>query len=299
MSSLNRTIIQFSPLLFPLLWSTGFIGAKYGLPYIQPFSFLALRFTIVLLLFGVLILVLRPAMPKSLAVYRAVFLSGLLIHGVYLGGVFFAIKLGLSAGIAAVIVGIQPLLTLLLANRFSSIKLLSVALLGFIGLLLVLSSEGSKDNASIGFLAYLPVVLSLFAMTYGTIYQKNNCSNVHIISSAFLQYIPTGILFILASVIFEKNAFTAIVWHGELLFALFWLSVVLSIGAVLLMNILYQNNSVNVAASYFYLSPPFALIMAYFLFDEELTRLNALGIFFVALSVYLTTTLTKKKRAND
>ena len=298
MSFLNRAIIQFSPILFPLLWSTGFIGAKYGLPYIQPFSFLALRFLLVLILFGGIILVLRPAMPKSLSVVKAVFISGLLIHGIYLGGVFVSIKLGMPAGIAAVIVGAQPVLTVLFANRLSSIKLLSVALLGFVGLLLVLSVESSVDDKPLLLLTYLPVILSLLAITYGTIYQKKYCTGVHIISQAFLQYIPTGILFLLAALIFESSSFTSIIWHIDLFFALFWLAIVLSIGAVLLMSVLYQNNSANVAASYFYLSPPCTLIIAYFLFDEQLTLLNLLGICLVVLSVYLTTVLNKKIMAN-
>ena len=298
MSFLNRAIIQFSPILFPLLWSTGFIGAKYGLPYIQPFSFLALRFLLVLILFGGIILVLRPAMPKSLSVVKAVFISGLLIHGIYLGGVFVSIKLGMPAGIAAVIVGAQPVLTVLFANRLSSIKLLSVALLGFVGLLLVLSVESSVDDKPLLLLTYLPVILSLLAITYGTIYQKKYCTGVHIISQAFLQYIPTGILFLLAALIFESSSFTSIIWHIDLFFALFWLAIVLSIGAVLLMSVLYQNNSANVAASYFYLSPPCTLIIAYFLFDEQLTLLNLLGICLVVLSVYLTTVLNKKIMVN-
>lgn len=298
MSFLNRAIIQFSPILFPLLWSTGFIGAKYGLPYIQPFSFLALRFLLVLILFGGIILVLRPAMPKSLSVVKAVFISGLLIHGIYLGGVFVSIKLGMPAGIAAVIVGAQPVLTVLFANRLSSIKLLSVALLGFVGLLLVLSVESSVDDKPLLLLTYLPVILSLLAITYGTIYQKKYCTGVHIISQAFLQYIPTGILFLLAALIFESSSFTSIIWHIDLFFALFWLAIVLSIGAVLLMSVLYQNNSANVAASYFYLSPPCTLIIAYFLFDEQLTLLNLLGICLVVLSVYLTTVLNKKIMSN-
>ena len=295
---LNQATIKFSPILFPLLWSTGFIGSKYGLPYIQPFSFLALRFLVVLILFGGIILVLRPAMPKSLGVFSSVFVSGLLIHGIYLGGVFLSIKLGMPAGMAAVMVGAQPVLTVLLANGLSSMKLLLVALLGFVGLLLVLSVESSGSDKPLAILTYLPVILSLLAITYGTIYQKKYCSNVHIISQAFLQYIPTGILFLLAALVFESGSFTAIVWHVDLFFALFWLAIALSIGAVLLMSVLYQNNSANVAASYFYLSPPCTLIIAYFLFDEQLTLLNLLGICLVVLSVYLTTVLNKKIMAN-
>ncbi|MFT6386774.1 MAG: drug/metabolite transporter (DMT)-like permease [Cellvibrionaceae bacterium] len=195
-------------------------------------SFLALRFLIALILLGGITLALRPPMPKWLKDYRAVFVVA------------------------------QPVLTILLATRFLSMKLLLVALLGFVGLMLVLSVQSAVDNEQFGVLSYFPVIVSVFAITYGTIYQKKHCLGAHIVSSAFLQYIPTGIAFMSSVLIFENGSFTSIVWHIDLFFASFWLAIVLSIGAVLLINILYQNNSANVAASYFYLSPPFTLMLA-------------------------------------
>ncbi len=291
-----QALIRTSPFLFPLLWSTGFIGAKYGFPYIQPLSFLALRFVVVLLIFVGIVLVLKPAMPTSRQAYKNLFIAGLLIHGIYLAGVFIAIKLGLPAGIAAVVVGIQPVLTVLLVDKLQSLALLLVALLGFVGLLLVLSIAGAStsSNEVVPNIAYLPVIVSLFAITCGTVFQKRTSSGINVITSTFLQYIPTTIFFVIAAVIFERHQFAEIIWHADLFFAIFWLTMVLSIGAVLLMNLLYKYKSANIAASYFYLSPPFALLIAYFLFDEQLTFLNVVGICLVVLSIYLTSFFTKK-----
>ncbi len=293
--------IRFVPFLFALLWSTGFIGAKYGLPYIEPFSFLATRFLIVLVLLGLIILVLRPPFPNRNKAYIDVFIAGVLIHGIYLGGVFTSIKLGLPAGVAAVVVGIQPVLTVLLMCRFKSPLTIAVALIGFVGLLLVLYSGESFNGMQTAFdvgvesnvFSYLPAVIALFAITFGTIYQKKFCTDVHVLSSAFLQYIPTCFIFLTAVVYFELDYISSIVWHSELIFALLWLVVVLSVGAVLLMNVLYQHNSANTAASYFYLSPPFALILAYFFFDETISLINFLGIILIVVSIYTTAKLQK------
>ena len=213
-----------------------------------------------------------------------------MIHVAYLGGVFSAIKLGMPAGMAAVIVGVQPLLTVLLVQRLSSAKLLFAAAIGFLGLVLVLfKAQFATQNWSIGDGSiYLPALIALFGITLGTLYQKKHCADVHVISSAFLQYIPTGLIFIALAIFFETSNGQVIQWHPELIFALLWLVVVLSVGAVVLMNLLYQHNSASGAASYFYLSPPFTLLLSYFLFDETMSLFNMVGILFIVLSLYLT-----------
>ncbi len=293
--------LRLVPFLFALLWSTGFVGAKYGLPYIEPFSFLAARFLIVLVLLGAIIIMVRPPFPRHSKAYADVFVAGVLIHGIYLGGVFTSIKLGLPAGVAAVIVGVQPVLTVLLVYRLKSPLTILIAIMGFVGLLLVLyNGENISDvetalafNGQSNMINYLPAVIALFAITLGTLYQKKHCADVHILSSAFLQYIPTCLLFLAAVFFFESDQVSTIVWHSELIFALLWLVVVLSVGAVLLMNVLYQHNSANIAASYFYLSPPFALILAYFFFDETISLINFLGIILIVVSIYTTAKLQK------
>lgn len=283
-------LIRSLPFVFALLWSTGFIGAKYGLPYIQPYSFLALRFIMTLALLGLVLLIMKPPFPRKAQTYWHLLLAGILIHVAYLGGVFSAIKLGMPAGVTAVIVGVQPLLTVLLIQRLSSLKLLFAAAVGFLGLILVLfrAQAGAQDLPTADWSVYLPAIIALLGITLGTLYQKKHCADVHIISSAFLQYIPTGIIFVALAVFFETGSGQTIEWHAELIFALLWLVVVLSVGAVVLMNLLYQHNSASGAASYFYLSPPFALLLSYFLFDETMSLINIVGILLIVASLYLT-----------
>lgn len=290
-------LIRCLPLIFAFLWSTGFIGAKYGLPYIEPFSLLAIRFVITLVFLGLIIALLKPGFPAVPARYGQVAVAGLLIHGFYLAGVFVAIKWGMPAGMAAVIVGVQPVLTVLLTNRGQSPRLLLMSAVGFIGLFLVLLREGQADlanaAASLPWTTYMPVVIALIAITLGTLYQKRYCADIHIVTSAFLQYIPTTLFFLVLAYGVERGSWAVITWHPQLIFAILWLVIVLSIGAVMLMNLLYRHHSANTAASYFYLSPPFALMLGYLLFDEAVSAINLLGIVLVAISIYGVTRLQK------
>lgn len=292
-------LIRILPFMFAILWSTGFIGAKYGLPYIEPFTFLAVRMVLAVLLIGVIIIIISPPLPQNKQQYFQLMVAGILIHAFYLGGVFSAIQFGIPAGTTAVIVGMQPLLTVFLVQGFSSIKLILVSLLGFIGLLFVLfkgdvSEIETLSNTSSQLYAYLSAVIALLGITFGTLYQKKHCDQVNTISSAFIQYLPTGLIFCILALILESENIADINWNIHLFFALFWLVVILSIGAVMLMNLLYQHNSASSAASYFYLSPAFALIISYFMFDEALNSINIVGIVLIAVSLYLTARLQKK-----
>ncbi len=272
------------PFLFVLLWSTGFIGAKYGLPYIEPFSFLAIRFCITLLLLLAVLFYLKPKFPKNLKSYTDIFISGALIHGGYLGGVFSAIKLGVPAGIIAVVVGLQPVLTTLIIYRLSSPSLLAISLVGFIGLILVVINENTLLNTT-NMLIYIPGLIALISITLGTLHYKKHSTDIDFITGIFLQYLPTVIIFVGLAIMFETHA--TIEWTTDLIFALLWLSIVLSIGAVLLMSMLYKHNSANTAANYFFLVPPVTLIEGYVLFDERLSLLNIVGIGLVVFSIYM------------
>lgn len=280
-------LFRMLPFAFVLFWSTGFIAAKYGLPYVQPFTFLAVRFVLVLLLLSIIILLLRPRFPDNKMAYFHLMIASFLIHTIYLGGVFSAIKLGLPAGITAVIVGLQPILTVFVVHRLQSPTAIAITLLGFIGLLLVLIGKSDTLQLNLAWTSYLPSFFALLGITFGTLYQKKFCADVSVISNAFIQYIPTCVAFVLLSLWFESGSFLAIKWETDFIIALLWLVVVLSIVAILLMNLLYQHNSASSAASYFYLSPPMALIMGYFLFDETIDWINLMGIVLVVVSVFM------------
>lgn len=285
-----KMFLKILPLLFALLWSTGFVGARFGLPYIEPFTFLAIRFLVAILVLYVLILAFNLKFPRFYRGYFHVFGSGLLIHVAYLGGVFSAIKIGLPVGETAIIVGMQPILTALVVHRSHLGKILLTSILGFIGLLFVLNR--GHTIISLHWNTILPAVIALLGITFGTIYQKAKCSEFHIILIAFLQYIPVFFIFLGLSYGFERHL--AIHWSGELIFAILWLALVLSIGTILLMAYLYRKHSATKVANFFYLAPPLALIQGYLFFGESINVVNIVGILLVVVSLYFTNRVLAK-----
>ena len=290
--------LRLLPFAFVLFWSTGFIAAKYGLPFTGPYTFLAVRFILVLIILAVIVALLKSRLPKNKASYFHLFVVGMTVQVMYLGGVFSAIKLGLPAGITAVIVGMQPILTAFIIHRFSSIVVILTTAIGFLGLLLVVVDFGAwrhdlsdQVHGSIEWLKYLPSFIALLGITFGTLYQKKFCADVPVIVNAFIQFIPTCIVFILLAFLFEAEPNIRIDWHPSFILALMWSVIVLSIVSILLMNLLYQHKSASSAASYFYLTPPVALVMGYFLFDETINVLNLVGIALVVASVFMSNKL--------
>lgn len=272
-------------MLFVLLWSTGFIGAKYGLPYAEPFTLLFLRFVLVLLLLAPLVWWLRPTMAMRLRERGHLMVSGLLLHGVYLGGVFAAIKLGLSAGMTALIVGGQPVLTslaapLLFGERPRLLHWAGLAL-GFAGIYLIL---GGGTEAHVAPPALLAAVAALFGITAGTLYQKRFCTQHDLLAVAVHQYLPTVALFGLGAWLFETRA---VEWTAQFVAALLWLVLALSLGAILLLTWLIKHGEASKVSSLFYLVPPVTAVMAWLLFDEPLGGLKIAGIALVALGVWL------------
>lgn len=292
MSALNRFISVNAPGLFVLLWSTGFIGAKYGLPYAEPFTLLFLRFALTLLLLAPLVLLYRPDMAMSWRERGHLMVSGLLLHGVYLGGVFTGIKLGLSAGLTALIVGLQPLLTslvvpLLFGERTNPLHWLGI-LVGFGGIYLIL---GAAPSVSYTVPALLAAVVALFGITAGTLYQKRYCTQHDLLAVAVHQYLPTVALFGIGALLLETRE---VAWTAQFVAALLWLVLALSIGAILLLTYLIKHGEASKVSSLFYLVPPATAIEAWLLFDEPLGMVKIVGIALVALGVYLV--MRKKPR---
>lgn len=269
------------PLVFAALWSTGFIGAKFGLPFVGPYMFLFLRFSLTLVALGAIIFAMRIQIPRDWESWRDTWISGLLIHAAYLGGVFTAIKLGLPAGVTAIIVGIQPILTLLVTGSARDTRAVCVCLLGFFGLVLVVWDDGISVPVNLLF----PAIVAALGITFGTLYQKRTLGHLPILSIALMQYVPTTLLFAGLAYIFEWDS--PVIWTWQLVFSLAWLCFVLSIGAVLLMSIMYRTNSASKAANYFYAAPPLALIQGYFFFEETISTVNFAGIVLIVLGLYL------------
>lgn len=283
------TFTSFTPLLFVALWSTGFIGAKFGLPDAGPLTFLSLRYAIVLVLMGALAWATRAPWPRTVREWLHIGVSGLLVHAVYLGGVFIAIGKGLPAGVAALVVGLQPVLTALgagvfLGERVRPAQWLGLAL-GFVGVGLVVAHKvvtGASGGALLGML--LPVVVALLAITAGTLYQKRYCHAFDLRSGSVIQFLPS----LLATLLVASQTETLqIHWTGSFVFALAWLVLVLSLGAVSLLNVLIRSGSAVNVASLFYLVPPCTALIAWALFGETLTGLALLGMALTVFGVWL------------
>lgn len=295
MSVLNRFVSANAPVLFVLLWSTGYLGAKVGLPYAEPFTLLFLRFVLALLLLVPLVAWFRPGMAMSRRERAHLMVSGLLLHGVYLGGVFAAIKLGLSAGLTALIVGAQPLLAslaapLLLGERPSVLHWVGI-LLGFGGITLIL---GGAPDAAVALPALLAAVAALFGITAGTLYQKRFCTQHDLLAVTVHQYLPTVVLFGSVALLFETRE---IAWTVQLVAALLWLVLALSLGAILLLTWLIKHGEAAKVSSLFYLVPPVTAIEAWLLFGEPLGRIKVAGIALVALGVWLV--MRRKSRVGE
>ena len=266
------------PLLFVFLWSTGFIGAKYGLPYAEPFTFLFVRMLIAASLLYIIAIVLRQQWPVNLRDYFNVGLVGVLIHGVYLGGVFFAISRGVDAGLSALIVSLQPLVTVILAAAFLSEPVTrwktAGIVAGFAGVLLVLTGTGLRADGAepVGLLF---CVFSLLGISIGTIYQKRYCTGIALLPGVCTQYTANVLFLLVLCLAFESMQ---IQWTGDFIFALSWLIIVLSLGAVLLLMWLIQRGDAGQVASLFYLVPPFAAAEAWLLFNEQMSGLAIAGM---------------------
>jgi drug/metabolite transporter (DMT)-like permease len=278
------------PTLFVLLWSTGFIGAKYGLPYAEPFTFLLLRFGLVALLLGAAALVVRAPWPGHWTQVGHIAVAGLLVQGVYLGGVFAAIHRGVPAGVSALIVGIQPILTAavvgpLLGERVRPRQWLGL-LLGFVGVVLVVTRglrlQGGGQGGGLAGLALC--VAALLAITAGTLYQKRFCAGLDLRTGAFIQFAASAVLMAVLSGLFESGH---IEWTGHFLFALAWLSLVLSLGAISLLFVLIRRGAASQVASLFYLVPPVTAVMAYVMFGETLGPAALAGMAVAAVGVAL------------
>jgi len=282
---LSKFAIASAPAVFVLLWSTGFIGAKFGLPYAEPLTFLALRFALVCPLLAAVALAVRAPWPRRAAFWHNV-VSGLLLHGVYLSGVFIAIGRGMPAGIAALMVGLQPLLTSTLANRWlgEPVRLQQWIglVLGVIGVYFVVHGKVGDGEASLA--AWVAISIALLGVTLGTIYQKKFAGGGDLRSNMPVQFAAAVIFCGAGAFLFETRP---IEWSGEFIFALAWLAIILSWGVIYLFYVMIRRTAATRLVSLFYLVPPVTAVMSYFLFGERLDMLAIVGMGVCILGVFL------------
>jgi drug/metabolite transporter (DMT)-like permease len=277
------------PLLFVVLWSTGFIGAKLGLPDAEPLTLLSLRYAAVLLLMGAVAVLTRAPWPAAPRQWVHIGVSGLLVHAVYLGGVFTAIRLGLPAGVTALVVGLQPVLTALGAGLFlrEHVRRTQWAglALGLGGVVLVVAHKVAASSGGAAVVALLaPALIALAGITAGTLYQKRFCPAFDLRTGSVIQFLPCLVVTALAA---WRTETMVVHWTPAFVFALGWLVLVLSVGAVSLLNVLIRSGSAVNVASLFYLTPPTTALIAWAMFGETLTGLALVGMALTVFGVWL------------
>jgi drug/metabolite transporter (DMT)-like permease len=274
------------PGVFVVLWATGFIGAKFGLPYAEPFTFLALRFVLVATLLAVLAVAMRAPWPRRPRELGHLVAAGLLLHGVYLGGVFSSIHHGVDAGVSALIVGIQPVLVAaaagpVLGERVTRLQWLGL-LLGLAGVGLVVWNKLGLGTGTL--LGHGLSVVALLGMTAGTLYQKKYCTGMDLRSGNVVQFAAGAVAMLALAWPLETMH---VEWTGRFVFALAWLCLVLSLGAITLLYLLIRRGAAARVASLFYMVPPVTALIAYFLFGETLHPVALGGMGCVAVGVAL------------
>ena len=258
------------PGLFVFLWSTGFIGSKIVVQHAPPLTFLAMRMLMAAVVLVPLLLIIKSRWPGRISDYVHSAVVGALVHGVYLGGVFWSISLGTGAGLSALIVGLQPVLTLCLSMMFLAEKAgpltITGVLTGLGGFVIVI-----MERTGTGVLSTTGLLLcsaSLIAISAGTVYQKKITAGVELLPGVFMQYIGAFILVFPLAVLLEPFEIN---WNAEFIAATLWLVLVLSIGAVLLLMMLIRRSDAGDVASLFYLVPPLTALEAFLLFGESLS----------------------------
>ena len=239
---------------------------------------------------GLLALAMRAPWPASPREAIHIGVTGLLVQALYLGGVFMSIHRGLPAGVSALVVGMQPLLTaalagVLLGERVSARQWTGLAL-GFGGVALVVGSKANVDGVDGGALVHMliPALAALLGITAGTLYQKRYCPRFDLRTGSVLQFLPS---LALTALIASQTETMVITWTGDFIFALGWLVLVLSVGAISLLNLLIRSGSAVNVASLFYLTPPTTALIAWAMFGETLSALAIAGMALAVSGVWL------------
>jgi len=282
----QSAFVAFTPGLFVALWSTGFIGMKLGAPFAEPFTFMGLRMLLVLSILFVIIAFTRAPWPRNAVTVGHIVVAGLLVHATYLCGVLFAIQMQLPLGFVALIAGLQPILTAVFANLFLHERLnarqwLGMAL-GLTGVVMVVLSKYSLGTSN--WPALSAAGIGLLGITFGTLYQKRFCANMDLRTGGVIQYTATALLLWVLAFATETRS---VQWTGQFVFALFWLSIVLSIGAIGLLYLLIRRGAASTVASLFFLTPSVTAVMAFALFGESLRVQAIAGLLVTAAGVAL------------
>tara|TARA_B100000795_G_scaffold94398_1_gene69150 strand:+ start:106 stop:1017 length:912 start_codon:yes stop_codon:yes gene_type:complete len=292
---------QLTPWLFVWIWSTGYLAAKHGLPYAEPFTLLMYRFIFTLAVLFVIIKLKDSSWPHSRKAFLHLMVSGLLIHGVYLGGVFQAIKWGMPAGLSAMVIGLQPLSMAIIAGIILkervSIKQWVGLIIALLGLYLVLFERFDFTDefafSGFSFWAVIAVIASLFGISIGAVYQKRFCSDMDLISGTWIQYFSALLFSILMVACFETGEVN---WTKPFIFTLAWQVLGLSVGAILLLMSMIKQGASAKVGSYFYLVAPLVAIQAWYLFGEIIGLISIVGVVLISFGVAITSSKNKDSK---
>jgi drug/metabolite transporter (DMT)-like permease len=283
-ASPNQAWLRAMPVVFVLIWSTGFIVARYGMPYAPPMSFLMWRYGLSMLCFLVWIRLARVAWPSTREQWWHLGVTGVLMHAGYLGGVWASVKAGMGAGLSALIVGLQPVLTAVwLSSRGGSVsrRQWQGLLLGLAGLVLVVWRKLGSLEVSSWTLAC--AVTALLSITIGTLYQKRHVQPCDVRTANTVQ-LAAAALVTLPLAWLETES---VVWHPQLMGAMAWSVLGMTLGGSSLLYLLIQRGAAASVSSLMYLVPPCTATIAWILFDEPITLATLAGIALTALGVSL------------
>ncbi len=280
----NSLAARAAPILFVVLWSTGFIGTKYVINNAEPLTYLAIRMALVVGMMAVIAAIARPKWPDRIGIAHSI-VAGILVHGFYLGGTAVAIAHSIPAGLSALIPGLQPILTSTIANRWLGERVTPLQwgglLIGLGGVALILHNRPMTGDAGFGWLAS---IVSLISITLGTLYQRRFCNHIDWRAGNLVQYVAVALFFTAGAFLFENRV---VHWTQEFVLALVWLAVVLSIGSIGLLYWLIRHAAATSVASLFYLVPAVTALMAYLLFNEKLDTIAMAGMVLCAAAVFV------------
>ncbi|MGL4728428.1 MAG: DMT family transporter [Bosea sp. (in: a-proteobacteria)] len=286
-------LLRLAPILFVLIWSTGWVVAGLAAPYADPLTFLSVRYAVAAVAMAGIALALKAAWPLSRADYGHALVSGVLLHAIYLGGVWWAVRHGLPAGISGLIAALQPILTALLApallaERISTRQWAGVGL-GFLGIALVLQPKLAGVAPGVMGAVLLPIlvnIVSMISVTAGTFYQKRFIATGDLRTVTTLQYVGALLVTLPVAYLLEPMV---IQWNGTMVFVLAWSVLALSLGAIGLYLMLIRKGEVSRAATLIYLIPPTVAVQAWLFFGETLGAIQLIGMAVTVAGVALAT----------
>jgi drug/metabolite transporter (DMT)-like permease len=273
------------PWLFVLIWSTGFIVARYGMPNSPPFTFLLWRYVFSILCFVLWVKWARVPWPQGRGQWWHLAVTGVLMHAGYLGGVWAAVKVGMGAGLTALIVGLQPVITAIwLSARGGQVtrRQWQGLALGFVGLAMVVSRK-LEGGIEVTPWSLTMITMALISITTGTLYQKRFVQPCDVRSANAVQLMAAYVVTLPLALLETEPA----LWNAEMIWAMAWAVLVLTLGGSSLFYILIQRGAAASVTSLLYLVPPTTAVMAWFLFDEPITLVTLAGIVVTAAGVSL------------